>query len=385
MKHSTLGASGAERWMNCPGSITLFKLTGMTRETEEPSYRTDGQCAHGGALWCLENGADAWEAMDMVFDKIAFTAPMALGVQVYLDAVRADITENSICYFEQQISDPAVHPDFFGTTDCGVVEGEWLIVSDYKNGAGIPVDVDGNPQVMYYAYGLLRKIQDPRVKFVRLRIVQPNAHHPGGLVREWDTTADDLCKWAEGELVPAMQRTETDTTLDVGSHCRFCPAKLVCPALSGLFAAVSGRDATIVKELTDAELGRQYVLMEPTRMYIKAVNDETFRRLLAGKDVEGAKLVEKKADRVFKDGAGERFMAELGDKAYGPPSLLSPAQMEKLGGVAKALVKEWAYSPKTGYTVELTTSKRMGVVVKTVAETFSGYVEAMENEDAIVS
>lgn len=380
MLHSPLGASGAERWMNCPGSIALLKDLTIPEITDEPSYRRDGSTAHAGALWCLENGADAWEIVGNGFDGNQFTAEMGLGVQVYLDAVRADITPNSVTYFEQQIEDKALHHDFFGTTDCGVVEGEWLIVSDYKNGAGIPVDVEDNPQVKYYAYGLLRKVQDPRVTKVRCRIVQPNAFHPGGKVREWDTTADELCDWAERELVPAMRRTESDTSLELGAHCRFCPAKLVCPAMRGLFGAVAAADATAVKELTDEELGRQYVLGEPIRIYMKAVGDEVYRRLLAGGDVAGAKLVEKRADRVWKEGAEVRFQTELGDRAYGTPSLLSPAAMEKLGGDAAKLVKEWAFTPKTGYTVDLATSKRAAVKVQKATEVFGATVAAMEEQ-----
>jgi hypothetical protein len=363
--------------MHCPGSIALLQHLGVTIETDEPSYRRDGQTAHAGALWCLENNADAWECIGNGFDGNEFTADMALGVQVYLDAVRADITPNSVTYFEQQIEDQAVHHDFYGTTDCGVVEGEWLIVSDYKNGAGIPVDVKGNPQIRYYAYGLLRKVQDPRVKWVRLRIVQPNAFHPEGQIREDEISADDLCRWAEAELVPAMRRTESDGSLEPGSHCRFCPAKLLCPAMRGLFGAIAEADAASAKELTDEELGRQYALTEAVRIYIKALGEEAYRRLLQGKAVPGAKLVESKSDRAWKDGAAERFLAEFGDKALTTPELLSPAKMEKLPGAA-ALVKEWAFAPKKGFTVDLATSKRRAVTVTTASTAFKDYAEHME-------
>lgn len=383
MRHSKLGASGAERWMNCPGSISLLKLCDIPTVTDEPSYQKDGHTAHAGACWCLENGADAWEVVGQGFDGNEFTVEHSYGVQVYLDAVRQDITDETMQFFEQQIEDPAVHHDFFGTTDCGVVSGEWLIVSDYKNGAGIPVDVDYNPQVMYYAYGLLRKIQDERVKMVRLRIVQPNAFHPDGKVREWEISADELCRWAEQTLVPAMRRTEHDTSLDCGSHCRFCPAKLVCPALRGLYGAVAeaAAEQADLAGLSDAELGREYVLAEPVRIRLKAIGEEVFRRQMSGTDVPGSKLVENIADRVWKDGAIARFQEQYGDKAFTEPKALSPAQMEKLGVEAKKLVKEWAYQPHTGYTIALAASKRLGVKVKKVSETFASVVQQENSDD----
>lgn len=383
MLHSPLGASGAERWMHCPGSISLLKLCGIPELTDEPSYRRDGHTAHAGALWCLENGADAWEVMGNGFDGNEFTAEMGRGVQVYLDAVRADITPDSTVFFEQQIEDAAVHHDFFGTTDCGVVSGEWLIVSDYKNGAGIVVEVEGNPQIMYYGYGLLRKNHDPRVKWVRLRVVQPNAFHPDGPVREWTISADELCRWAEKELVPAMRRAETDQALECGAHCRFCPAKLVCPAMRGLFGALAEASAATVSELTDAELGRQYVLRDVVRMYLKALEEETYQRLMSGKDVPETKLVEKRADRVFKEGAEMRFISEFGADAFKPQVLKSPAEMEKIGPDAAKLVKEWAYKPKTGYTVDLASSKKLGIKPRAVSEVFATAVAAMEEQNVV--
>src|ERR1700737_4068962 len=43
-EHSPLGASSAERWMNCSGSVALIAAlkTGGAPEEAEPDYRTDG-------------------------------------------------------------------------------------------------------------------------------------------------------------------------------------------------------------------------------------------------------------------------------------------------------------------------------------------------------
>jgi Protein of unknown function (DUF2800) len=380
VKHSPLGASGAERWMHCPGSITLLKSLDTRETTDEPSYRQDGTTAHSGALACLEQGLDAWEIMDQEFEGHPFTAALAKGVQVYLDAVRADIDSNSLTYFETHISDPAVHPDFYGTTDCCVVNGSTMIVSDYKNGAGVSVYAEENPQIMYYAYGMLRhlgSLNTIEIDKVLLRIVQPNDFNPEGPIREWWTTRDFIVAWAEHELVPAMRRTETDTSLEIGSHCRFCPAKLVCPAMRGLFGAFADADASAVKSCNDAELGRLCVMTEVVAMMSKAVKDETYQRLISGVSMAEAKLIEKKADRVFKPGAELRFKEQFAERAYSTPELLSPAQMEKLGPDAKKLVAEWAYKPNTGYTVALASAR--GTAVKVTPAVSAAFATAVAN------
>src|SRR4051812_2563885 len=60
--HSPLGASGAERWMNCPGSYHAADVVRKLGRFDEgdPEYRTQGVNAHTAAAYCLETGTEAW-------------------------------------------------------------------------------------------------------------------------------------------------------------------------------------------------------------------------------------------------------------------------------------------------------------------------------------
>ena len=86
--HSTLGASSAERWLQCGGSIALLKYLKIEETTDEPEYRLLGTAAHAAAAKCAANDLDAWEIMGEKFGDVTAEQDMADAIQVYLDVIR---------------------------------------------------------------------------------------------------------------------------------------------------------------------------------------------------------------------------------------------------------------------------------------------------------
>lgn len=386
--HSPLGASGAERWMNCPGSVELIRNL-MLPESDDPSYRTEGTAAHDAAAkaLCLAGQPDGWELIGQKFgDKgkeIECTEEMANAIQVYLNFTRpimaaADEAGKRVM-IEYPISSPA-HEDFYGTCDfAAIVPGtdhhgqENLVVVDLKYGEGIQVEVEDNSQLKYYAYGVLQEF--PECDKVTLVICQPRGFHADGPIRTWDTTAAEIRAWVAETLVPAMERVEFDQTLDPGKWCRFCPAKLACPVLSGLFKAAATANPAEIVNYSDESLARSYAYRDAVKSYVKALEDEVFNRLQKGKAMPGAKLVHKIADRVWKPEAEVVFKSRFPDQYLAPPKMRSPAEMEELGVAAKELVKEYAYKPESGLTVAPESDKRGAVKVQQASEVFAGAVK----------
>jgi hypothetical protein len=167
-----------------------------------------------------------------------------------------------------------------------------------------------------------------------------------------------------------MRLAETSRTLVPGDHCRFCPAKRFCPALQGMFEAAANADGSRVSRLSNEMLALEYKMLAPNRIYAKAVEEEVYRRNTAGNTVPGTKLVAMRANRVWKDGAEVMLEMTYGADAFTPPELKSPAVMEKMGPVAKDLVKEYAYTPQAGMTVVLATDDRPEIKVTSMAEAF---------------
>jgi len=239
---------------------------------------------------------------------------------------------------EYPISSP-VHKDFYGTCDFAcVVKGtehhgqENLVVVDFKYGAGIQVDAEENPQLMYYAYGVLQEF--PECDKVRVVIVQPRGFHADGPVRAWDTTAEHIRTWVAETLKPAMERVEFDHALEAGKWCRFCPAKLVCPLLSGLFKAAALANPAEIVNYSPEALARSYEYLDAVKFYTKALQDEALARLQKGKSIPGLKLVHGRGSRAW--ALPEDQMAEKLIKMGIPKSavyetkLVTPAKAEKL-------------------------------------------------------
>lgn len=147
--------------------------------------------------------------------------------------------------------------------------------------------------------------------------------------------------------------------------------------MQSLFGAAMTADPRVKVNASNEALGRDFKYLAAVKHYIKAVEEEIYKRANRGLKVPGTKLVWKKANRVFKSGADEVFKNEFGDQAFTKPALKSPAEMEKVSAGAKTLVHEWAYTPQTGLTVADEDDNRPEVKVQTSTEAFAA---ALANE-----
>jgi hypothetical protein len=129
-----------------------------------------------------------------------------------------------------------------------------LRVYDYKHGAGVVVEVEGNVQLLYYALGALVTLKFP-AKEIEIVVVQPRAEHRKGPVRRWRIPAHQMLDF-EAELVEACERTEDPKApLNPGRHCYFCPAKNQCPAkLKDAQSKAAEQFTDIVEETNDIDI-----------------------------------------------------------------------------------------------------------------------------------
>ena len=226
-KHARLGASGAHRWMKCPGSIRMAE--GLAERTS--SYAQEGSAAHAVAEECLQKDKDADELIGKKVEGVLVTEEMANAVQRYLDYVRERSGGCELLVEQTFTLDRLSPPEpMFGTADATFFKDGTLTVVDYKHGAGVAVEIKGNAQLRYYGLAAMTSLGYPATS-IEMVIVQPRARHVDGLIRTETITATALMAWARELMDAADAALEPDAPLVAGSWCRWCDASPVCPEL----------------------------------------------------------------------------------------------------------------------------------------------------------
>jgi len=184
-------------------------------------YAAEGSRAHALAETILSDrtlGALADASEDML-----------AAVRIYVDFVRS-ISRGAVLFIEHRFDLSSLHKGLFGTADAVVYQAstKHLIVADYKHGSGIPVEVVGNVQLMYYGLGALLSFGYP-CETVDLVVVQPRCPHVGGPIRSWRIDSFRLLDFAADLVEFAKCTEEPDAPLVPGDHCQFCPANFYCP------------------------------------------------------------------------------------------------------------------------------------------------------------
>lgn len=417
-QHAALGASSAERWMTCPGSIRLSE--GI--EQPDSAHAAEGTVAHTLAEKCLENDGlllapedYIGEAPDPDYPDILCDQEMADAVQVYLDHVNEvrDLPTFSGEEIEKRVNlndvwkalklrkDRRPAGQMFGTADYTAVAGPRLHVVDYKHGRGVVVEAEENPQLRYYALGQLFSLQPDvreRIHQVVVTVVQPRAEHPDGPVRSETLDVSNLVMWGKKQLAPAAKATEDpDAPLHAGPHCRFCPAAGICPEQRKVqlekarfvFRDEDGRlePETEPEDLSVEEIKAVLDAMPEIQQWLRRVQERAHamvenQELSAGqKERLGYKLVAKRAQRKWaqdEETTADRLceLFGLGDEELFEWKLRSPAQVEK--EIGKAAVKdnedwdELVTSQSSGTTLAPVDDPRPSVEPKTAADAFGG-------------
>lgn len=334
-KHAKFSASAAYRWLACPGSVALSQKAPPQTESK---YAEEGTLAHE----CLEELLSLYST-SVPHRSFAgkFTKEMIAHAQKAVAGIMGRIPKNAKCMSETKSDLSFIHPDMWGTADAVIVEefGR-LTVIDYKYGAGIPVDPEENPQLIFYALGIAHHY-NYNFKDVALVIIQPRADHPRGPVREWVISIDELLKWSYKFREGVVLANQSDAPLSAGDHCRFCPAAPICPEISSRalrqakvdFGPASGQLALPEPSLffEGRNLGQTLDALDRVETWIGAVRVHAHQLLERGEKIAGYKLVQKRSTRKWTDltVAIKAALRDLSEGAFTEPELKSPAQLEK--------------------------------------------------------
>jgi hypothetical protein len=353
--HATLGASGAARWMNCPGSIALEAAVGEAYESEAARQ---GTAAHALAETALRERNSPLQYVGVTMEGVEVTTDMAEAVSVFTDYCERLRTHAGYSVgIEQQFNLDVLNPPapMFGTADFWASYGYTLEIVDLKYGMGI-VEANQNKQLLYYALGavLATGMQPEKVK---VTIIQPRAGHSDGAIRSFEVDMLELAEFANELLAAAHATQDPNAPRIPGTWCKWCKASGKCPEQHAAAMAVAQTDfaADILPDpegLPDDVLFAMLPKVHLLENFLDAIQQRGESLMRQGVEIPGMKMVARRARRSWTDARkvedwlntqGPLLMSETHDT-----KLKSVAQIEKLVG-AKYVPDELVQRVETGF------------------------------------
>lgn len=351
--HALLSPSSAHRWLLCIPSARMEE--GYPDTTSQAA--TEGTIAHEVAeayasARLNDEDEPGEELMTAYIDRFAKehdltdydAGEMIRHAKQYADLaerIREDLQAHcetgAYALTEVRVDLNDYIPEGFGSVDLLCYSSETLAIVDYKYGKGVRVKAEGNPQMLIYAIGALsyvKGVMGKSPKYIAMTIYQPRLESED----TWVISTQQLKEWGKETLKPIAKRAfagEGDPF--PGEHCRFCRAKVDCPARRKQIYDL--RDFALShpehKRLTDEELASVLDQAEFVRDYLKAAEDEAYARIGDGATLPRWKVVPGRSVRKVTDEVAmcERLKKNgFAEADFLETKLLGIGKLEKLVG-----------------------------------------------------
>lgn len=343
VKKNFIRCSSLNRFMSCSGFLSLPQDEKTSIEAEE------GTCFH----WVVErmlNGDNIIAGMKapndfVVDDDMIFHANWVLRV-----IPKQGVSEYPIEFYPSEEHNFQIK----GTLDRAWEEdnGTTLVIADYKYGHRI-VNVEDNWQLIGYALGFLAKTKSYYNK-ISMRILQPRPHHPDGPYRKVEITYDKLMEYEAKIKEQVKKYLLSDGVLSTGKHCAYCPAVNSCSAINSTFynAIDEVRNDVKVDELSDKELSMMIDMYERVKDIFKiradSLKDLAIERIKQGRIIDGYSIEPAFGHRKWINNFEPSTFKLMTGIDIVRPSVLSPAQVEKLG-LPKEIVNSFTFNEQKGF------------------------------------
>jgi hypothetical protein len=320
MERIKLRPSASARWIACPASV---RLSEGIPDSPSGEAAQKGTAIHSLAEICWLSGDVPVNHVGSIVEGITITQENADFAQLHLDTIKELEANYDNVIVEENLSIlDTMKANCRGTADVVAWdnEGNCLEIADLKTGRGY-VDADSS-QMKLYALGAIKLMGD--FQRIKLTIVQPQT----GANRTHEMLLADLLAWESDVVMPAIEKAFNPDSYPTPSNtaCKYCPAKLVCPALREKAYELP---LAPTKELSESEIATWLEQGELVEAFYEELKKVATKRLENGAAVPGWNLVPKRAIRKWKADIDISDLPIETAKLY-KSEPITPAQAEKL-------------------------------------------------------
>mgnify|MGYP002622228901 CR=1 FL=1 len=369
-EHATLGASNAERWMNCPGSVTAEQGLPDT----DSVFALEGTAAHTLAEMAFvhKRDPDLWDGTEIRVERVDGTHhPVIVNLEM-IEAIRLYVTiilriakTATKVWAERKFDLAPLRPPLpmFGTSDFAayIEDQQMLEVVDLKYGKGVVKVATDNPQVRMYALGVWLEIAKEnyamaqRIRWIRMTIVQPRVYDEDGEphISEEVISLSELKQWGKLLLDRARRTQESTASRKAGDWCVFCKAKATCQTYRQVALAaaqmefsdlVEGVEPKPPTEFTPDELANALEALPMLESWCNALRAFAMHEIDAGRDVpRHAKKPKTKHRKWANERQALNRLKKLGlpeKELLTTPKLRTPAQVVAAAKARKINIPE---------------------------------------------
>lgn len=323
--HARLSPSDAARWISCPAAIALDEAQPGHGSDDGDDYAAEGTCAHALAeikasvrfgLRTERQGITArvrwmheWEQFTKDPETVLAMDEHTDSYVILLERLFREMGPGTHVALEQRLQTSITGS--WGTTDALLSNPFTICCVDFKYGAGVPVLVEGNEQLMLYADGGLRKMDIVgTVERIIMVVHQPRINNYVGMA---EMTADELRAWTDTvRPIAAEALAGSDRFGPSDKACRWCQHSGQCAAQTA-WIFDDGWEGTDTRLLSPEQISTYLDKVDSIKNWLEDFEATALDKAYSqGVKIPGYKVVRSGGSRKIHDpeGARTRLLAE---------------------------------------------------------------------------
>lgn len=267
-------------------------------------------------------------------EGVEITTEMVAGkVYTAIDMVDSLIADHGLTTVHTEVL-MEMNEDIGGSADVVAWGDGVFLMGDLKTGDGHIIHAENNSQALFYTMLAIEHFADvftiDYATKILVGIFQPTERRDDPL-DVWETDLNTVLEFKQRFMQAYKVAKSGDVHPHAGRHCAWCPAEATCPAKTGVVQA-SLRIKADSKEMTALNDGMEIV--EDVEKWCKAIRKLAHEQAEQGVKVQGWKLVNKRASRVWNDAPTVekklKNMRKLIATDYYKQTLLTAPALEKV-------------------------------------------------------